>query len=92
MPDGLISPGQELENGSAMWSNPYNIFTTTACGPFGISVKVEHSSSEAALPHCRFGPKGAKKVWFCLHASSIAVLPNRMLSLVPQMRWNIHIE
>lgn len=59
MPDGLIIPGVDSEEGSTMQSNPYNIFTTTACGPFGIRVKVEHSSSQFVPPH-RWGAFTAK--------------------------------
>lgn len=51
MPDGVDIPGFEPDGGPGVWANPYNIFTTTACGPLGIRVKVEHASSEAFVQY-----------------------------------------
>ncbi|CDJ35601.1 uncharacterized protein EMH_0006240 [Eimeria mitis] len=53
--DELLPPGLDSDEGSGMWSNPYNIFTTTSCGPFGIRVKVEHSSKTHVLNEEVFG-------------------------------------
>ncbi|CDJ69335.1 hypothetical protein, conserved [Eimeria necatrix] len=53
MPDGADSSGNE--SGDAVWSNPYNIFTTTTCGPYGISLKIEHSSKTHILNEEVFG-------------------------------------